>query len=47
MTELMIDRIDSDIGMILVVSDGESLCALDFGEYEARMLKLLQRRYQN
>ena len=47
MTELTIDTIDSEIGMILVVSDGESLCALDFDEYEARMLKLLQRRYQH
>ena len=45
MTELLIDRIDSAIGTILVVSDGESLCALDYAGCEQRMMKLLHARY--
>lgn len=44
--ELFIDRIDSAIGTILLVSDGESLCALDYAGYEERMLTLLHRRYR-
>lgn len=43
--KLLIDKISSDIGRILIVSDGEKLCALDFADYEQRMLKLLERRY--
>lgn len=43
--KLLVDKINSDIGNILIVSDGEKLCALDFADYEQRMLKLLQRRY--
>lgn len=45
MTKLLIDQIDSKIGHILVVSDGENLCALDYADYEARMIKLLQKRF--
>jgi methylated-DNA-[protein]-cysteine S-methyltransferase len=45
MKELQLDRIDSPIGTILVVADGEQLCSLDFADYESRMLTLLQRRY--
>jgi len=47
MTELLIDRINSAIGEILVVSDGENLCALDFADYELRMMKLLKKRYKS
>ncbi|MEA5566557.1 MULTISPECIES: methylated-DNA--[protein]-cysteine S-methyltransferase [unclassified Anabaena] len=43
--ELLVDKINSEIGTILIVSDGEKLCALDFADYEQRMLKLLQKRY--
>jgi methylated-DNA-[protein]-cysteine S-methyltransferase len=43
--KFLIDRIPSPIGIILLVSDGESLCALDFADYEARMMGLLQKRY--
>jgi methylated-DNA-[protein]-cysteine S-methyltransferase len=46
MMELLIDRIDSAIGTILLVSDGESLCALDYADYEERMRTLLQRHYR-
>ncbi|MCF4968309.1 methylated-DNA--[protein]-cysteine S-methyltransferase [Nostoc sp. CMAA1605] len=43
--KLLIDKISSEIGTILIVSDGKKLCALDFADYEPRMLKLLQKRY--
>jgi len=43
--ELLIDRIDSAIGTLLLISDGESLCALDYADYEQRMTKLLHSRY--
>src|SRR5579872_924607 len=42
---LLIDRIDSAIGTILVVSDGARLCALDYSGYERRMMRLLRARY--
>ncbi|WP_341526020.1 methylated-DNA--[protein]-cysteine S-methyltransferase [Nostoc sp. UHCC 0302] len=45
--EFLIDKINSEIGTILIVSDGKNLCALDFADYEQRMLKLLQRRYRS
>ena len=45
MRELLIDRIDSAIGTILLVSDGESLCALDYADYEERLKRLLLRHY--
>ncbi|UBF29237.1 methylated-DNA--[protein]-cysteine S-methyltransferase [Kovacikia minuta CCNUW1] len=47
MTELLIDRVDSAIGQIFVVSDGKKLCALDFADYKARMLSLLEKRYRS
>jgi methylated-DNA-[protein]-cysteine S-methyltransferase len=43
--ELLIDRIDSAIGTLLLISDGKSLCALDYADYEQRMTRLLQARY--
>lgn len=43
--KLFIDKISSEIGTILIITDGEKLCALDFADYEPRMLKLLQKRY--
>jgi methylated-DNA-[protein]-cysteine S-methyltransferase len=43
--ELFIDQIMSPIGTILLVTDGEKLCALDYTDCEPRMLKLLQARY--
>lgn len=45
MKELTIDRINSAIGEIIVVTDQEKLCALDFDNYEQRMMTLLQRRF--
>ena len=38
-------RLDSPLGEILIVFDGQHLCALDFSDYEGRMLKLLNRYY--
>jgi methylated-DNA-[protein]-cysteine S-methyltransferase len=42
---LLIDRIASPVGTVLVVSDGRSLRALDFADYEDRMTLLLRRFY--
>lgn len=46
MANLLIDKISSPIGTLLIVSDGERLCALDYADYEHRMLKLLRARYE-
>ena len=43
--ELFIDRFDSALGTMLLVSDGKRLCALDYADYENRMLTLLKRHY--
>lgn len=45
MKELLVDRIPSPIGTIVIVVDGDSLCSLDFEDYAERMMKLLRRRY--
>lgn len=45
MQTLQLDRIDSPIGTIVIVVDGERLCSLDYEDYEQRMKTLLQRRY--
>jgi methylated-DNA-[protein]-cysteine S-methyltransferase len=45
--KLLIDRLPSPIGTIIIVSDGHSLCALEFADYEERMLTLLKKRYDS
>jgi methylated-DNA-[protein]-cysteine S-methyltransferase len=45
MKDLLIDQIESPIGIILIVCDGSALCALDFGEFDARIGTLLRRRH--
>jgi methylated-DNA-[protein]-cysteine S-methyltransferase len=45
MTELLIDKIESAIGTMLLVAKDGTLCALDFADYESRMMKLLEKRY--
>lgn len=45
MQELWIDRINSPLGEILIISDTAALCALEFENYEARTLRFLERRY--
>lgn len=42
---LLFDQIESPIGTILLASDGEALCALDFDDCEKRMNALLRKRY--
>jgi methylated-DNA-[protein]-cysteine S-methyltransferase len=43
--ELVIDRVGSPIGTILLVSDGQAMRALDFEDYEQRMHRLLRLHY--
>ena len=43
--ELWIDKIPSAIGTILLVVEGQHLCALDYADYEQRMTELLKPRY--
>ncbi len=45
MKKLLFDHVDSPIGTVLIVTDGDQLCSLDFVDYEERMMTLLQRRY--
>ena len=45
MKHFFLDKISSPLGALLIVSDGERLCALDYADYESRMLKLLRARY--
>jgi methylated-DNA-[protein]-cysteine S-methyltransferase len=45
MIKLLIDRIPSPIGVMVLISDGNSLCSLDFADFEVRMLRLLHNRY--
>jgi methylated-DNA-[protein]-cysteine S-methyltransferase len=45
--KLLIDRILSPLGMMILISDGASLCSLDFADYEPRMMGLLNQRYQS
>jgi len=45
MLELLIDRINCELGQILLISDGHALCALDFAGYESRMMPLLEKRF--
>ena len=45
MIELLVDRVDSPLGTLLLVSGGGRLCALDFHDYAARMERLLRARY--
>ena len=45
MRELGIDRLESALGTLLIVADGQRLCALDYADAEGRMACLLRRRY--
>ena len=44
-TTLCIDRVASPIGQILVVTNADKLCSVDFEDYENRMMTLLRKRY--
>ena len=43
--ELLIDRIPTEIGTVLIVSDEKAVCAVDFEDCEARMHELLTKNY--
>ena len=45
MRTLYIDHIESELGEIVVVVDGNQLCAVDFSEYRQRLNLSLQNRY--
>ncbi len=45
MKTLFYDRIHSPIGPILILSDNEALCGVEFAEYETRTWEFLKRRY--
>ncbi len=42
---LLIDHLESPVGEVLILTDGEKLCALDFRGYEDRMNRLLEPRF--
>ena len=42
---LQLDRIESPLGTVLLVWEGNNLRALDFSDYETRMTKLLRQHY--
>jgi len=44
-TELLVDRVASGIGTLLLVCDGAKLCALGFGEDDAATLRSVRARY--
>ena len=43
--ELCYQRMPSPIGELHLITWGEALCVLDFGGYESRMRRLLERRF--
>lgn len=43
--QLFFDSIPFALGHILVVTDDENLCAVDFSDYESRMMRLLEQRF--
>jgi len=43
--ELFVDRIPSEIGTVLVVTNGIQVCAVDFEDFEPRMHELLAKQY--
>jgi methylated-DNA-[protein]-cysteine S-methyltransferase len=46
MMQLLLDRVETPIGVLLVVADQEgNLRAVDWADYEERMLRLLRRHY--
>lgn len=47
MKKLLLDRLESEIGPILMVVDPDNgkVCAIDYSDYEARMHKLLGRHF--
>lgn len=46
MKELFLDTINSTIGNILVITDRDYLCAVEFEDYQPRTLKFLEKRFR-
>jgi len=47
MTELLVDRVESGIGTLLLVCDGARLCALGFGDDDYETLRGIRARYRD
>ena len=45
MPELCYDQLPSPIGTVLIACQGDALCALDYADYESRMVELLRARF--
>ena len=45
MTRLALDRLDSPAGPIVLIASGAGLVAVDFGEPEDRLWRMLERRF--
>ena len=45
--KLFIDRLESPMGTIVLITNGDRLCALDFADCQQRTLNLLHKRYQS
>jgi methylated-DNA-[protein]-cysteine S-methyltransferase len=45
MATLLVDRVASPIGTIVLIADGRGLCTLDFADHEPRMMRLLKLRH--
>lgn len=45
--KLYLSRVKSPLGLLLVVTDGEQLCALEYEDDEPRMLKYLQAQFND
>ena len=43
--DLMSGKLDSPIGEIFVACEGKTLCAVEFADYEVRMIGELRTRY--
>ncbi|HEY9825014.1 MAG TPA: methylated-DNA--[protein]-cysteine S-methyltransferase [Stenomitos sp.] len=44
--ELLLDRITSPLGDLLLVTDHSALCALEFASFEGRLLQYLRKHYE-
>jgi methylated-DNA-[protein]-cysteine S-methyltransferase len=45
--KLLIDRLESPMGQMVLITNGDRLCTLDFADCEQRTLSLLNKRYQS
>lgn len=45
MKHLFVDQVESELGPILLVTDGVALCGLDFAAFESRLMTILTKRF--